>query len=382
MLKLAAGRDQLVLVLADQPVGGHRLEVIDVPHRADVPPGPLHAEEALQQKLVGHVGQDARDVDGRVALGLDAVGEGEPQDRAAVAEVAALVAVGPGRLQQEFLEPDAAAEPVAGQLGRLLAVAGGHVVALHPAGEHAGGLQDGAGDVVVPHVGGRGLGPVGPQDLQLRLGHVPALADGLGGDLGVLVAADLPHGRDPLLLGGGAGTHVGDGVGREPGIGGGLDRGPAGLRAGAGLGLDLGGILALLGLGGSFGAGAGGVGNVHVLLLGRSGHTGRRVAVGAQVDKADLPQRRPADDVQGAGEVTTVHRDGLVLLDEFELLDPRADGGLPGEAVAGRDDDLAGGGRVARDDARGDELAVLDADGVGVSDAAVGVVAESDGPGL
>ena len=46
--------------------------------------------------------------------------EGEPQHAAAVAEVAARVAVGPGRLQQQLLQADAAAEPLAGRLEGLL----------------------------------------------------------------------------------------------------------------------------------------------------------------------------------------------------------------------------------------------------------------------
>lgn len=65
VLELAAGRDQLVLVLADQAIAGNGLEVADVADGGDATPCPLDAEEALEQELVGDVGEDAADVDGR-----------------------------------------------------------------------------------------------------------------------------------------------------------------------------------------------------------------------------------------------------------------------------------------------------------------------------
>ena len=61
MLDLATGSHQFVLVLADEPVAGHSFEVADVADGADVPPGAFDREEAVEQELVGDVGQDAAD---------------------------------------------------------------------------------------------------------------------------------------------------------------------------------------------------------------------------------------------------------------------------------------------------------------------------------
>jgi hypothetical protein len=63
VFQFAAGGDQFVLVLADQAVAGDRLEVADVADGGDVPPGPLDAEEAFQQELVGDFGIAAPDVE-------------------------------------------------------------------------------------------------------------------------------------------------------------------------------------------------------------------------------------------------------------------------------------------------------------------------------
>jgi hypothetical protein len=65
VFEFAARGDQLVLVLADQPVTGDGLEVVDVANRADVPPHPFDAEKPFEKELVGNVRQDAADVDRR-----------------------------------------------------------------------------------------------------------------------------------------------------------------------------------------------------------------------------------------------------------------------------------------------------------------------------
>jgi len=111
-------------------------------------------------------------------------------------------------------------------------------------------------------------------------------------------------------------------------------------------------------------------------------HACRCLAVGTQVHKTDFTQRRTTHDVHRPEELAAVDACLLVLLDELELFDGRGNGGLPGEAIAGRNDDLLCSGRVAGNDASGDQLAVFDADGVRVPHAALHVVTEADRPAL
>jgi hypothetical protein len=199
------GGDDLVLVLADEPVRRDRLEVRHVPHRTDVPPGPLDAEEPLQQELVGDVGEDAADVHGRESRGLDLPPEGVAQGLAAVAEGPLGVAIGPGGLEEEFLEADAAAEAPAGLVQHLL------VVVLFRLGElrrqDARRLQRRRvarpatvaldGDV---HVGLRAAFPHGLEDLLRGLLDRPAQANGVPLDARELARADLLDGGHALAL--------------------------------------------------------------------------------------------------------------------------------------------------------------------------------------
>ena len=63
VLQFTAGQHLLVLVIADQAVAGDRLEVGHVPDRRRCSARSLDREEAVQEELVGHVGEDAADVD-------------------------------------------------------------------------------------------------------------------------------------------------------------------------------------------------------------------------------------------------------------------------------------------------------------------------------
>jgi len=110
LLDLATGLDLLILVLADQPVAGDRLEVGHAADRTDVPPGPFDAEEPIQQELVRHVREDAADIDRR-RRSCDSLAEREPQDSPVIAERPPVVSVGPGRFEQQFLEVNPALEP-------------------------------------------------------------------------------------------------------------------------------------------------------------------------------------------------------------------------------------------------------------------------------
>ena len=60
MLQLTTGADLVVLERTTQAVARRRLEVADVADRADLPPRILDGHEALEEELVRHVRQDAR----------------------------------------------------------------------------------------------------------------------------------------------------------------------------------------------------------------------------------------------------------------------------------------------------------------------------------
>ena len=290
-----------------------------------------------------------------------------------LAEVAARVAVGPGRLQEQLLQGDSAAEPLLGRLqGRLVEEV------LHPVelgGDHAGRLQQAAVDgIAVVGVDGRGLGAAFPQHSQFRADGVPAVADGLGLDRGEFPVADLADRRDA----------VGLGQGRRANLGGGLVRlDVVFLHDGRGLDRRLDG---LGGLGGKV-LGLAVVILVHCRnLLSKIGCPGRHAcagpAVGPQVHKTDLTQGRPPNDVQRPGKLPAVDHHPLVLLDELVLLDAGPKRRLPGETVAGRGHHFLRRHRVARNDAGRHQLAVLDPNRIGVSHAALHVVAEADRPAL
>lgn len=197
LLELAAGGDLLVLVLADQAVAGDGLEVADVADGADAPPHALDAEEALQQELVGDVGEDAADVDGGHAR-LDAPAERGLEHAAAVAERAAGVAVGDRGFEQEFLQAQPALEPLGGDLDCLR---GADLLdALELGALKAGRFKDFARHAAIRSVDGRSLGSAGTQDLEFGARGIPVVADGLGFDLAVLAAADLANGCDACGL--------------------------------------------------------------------------------------------------------------------------------------------------------------------------------------
>ncbi len=87
-------------------------------------------------------------------------------------------------------------------------------------------------------------------------------------------------------------------------------------------------------------------------------NAGARGTVGPEVDETDFTERRLADDIQRAAVLATIDDDLLAFLDELELLDARADRGLPGKTVLRTDHHFAGGRRVARHDARSRPVAL------------------------
>ena len=191
VLEFSARRYGLVGVRADQAVAGDGLEVTHIAHGAEVAPGALDAEEAVQQELVGDVTEDASDVDGAEAS-LHRRVKREAQHLTAIPEVAAGVAVGPGRFQEQLLQTDAPAELLRCRLQRLLVVL--LVQTFELGGQRTGGFEDLVAGRIVRLAGLHreiiDMAP-GAQDLQLGLGRVPALSDGFGFDLGEVTIADV-----------------------------------------------------------------------------------------------------------------------------------------------------------------------------------------------
>ena len=114
MLELTTRGDQFVLVFADQAVAGHGLEVRNIAYCTDVSPSPLDAKETIQEKLVGHIGKDATNVDVAHRAGFDGVAKSSSHHGAVIAEVAPRVTVGPSGFQEQFLQTDSPSKPTSG----------------------------------------------------------------------------------------------------------------------------------------------------------------------------------------------------------------------------------------------------------------------------
>jgi len=100
MLYLSTRSDQFVLVFPNESVTGHRFEVRNVSHRADVPPGTLNVEETFEQELVCDIRENSADVDVAHRTGFDAISKGSTHHFAMITEVAPGISVSPSCFEQ------------------------------------------------------------------------------------------------------------------------------------------------------------------------------------------------------------------------------------------------------------------------------------------
>ena len=145
MLEFPARLDLFVLVLANEPVTGHGLEVRDVTDLRIFRQVRSTAKKPSNKNLLATFERipPMSTVENPVELEL----EREPHDRSAFAEAAARKTIGPGGLQEQLLQSDAAAEASLGRFERL--VVEEVFDAFEFGGQEAGRLEHGAVDRLV-----------------------------------------------------------------------------------------------------------------------------------------------------------------------------------------------------------------------------------------